>query len=329
MIWTPKSMRNFVIVQSQLKPKSIQLVGKYHHSVDDLQSNLSYTLKPLRKIDTVLLLQLAWSKRWRLLSSPIKRSATQSWNSSVVWLEVFSNTFGENRKWGLQSFTCSTIPRLGACTLNDMLFNADKSHFSSMNIKIHLSVMSAGQKRRLLRVSLLFTFSILFRRKDIAPFCRLLLHCLRQVKDIAKDSFTDFALNRAFICKWENLNIKSSGISSKVLCVPCCLVACISSVELLFSLVPAATVSTIYSSFVLLSSVQFTFIIPVVFDGIACVKCVIYFKSRNVFNQAIAWWGSVIRFNEWLRKLIVLCCCCQGWKLEADGWLMFVVERVL
>ena len=33
--------------------------------------------------------------------------------------------------------------------LNDMLFNADKSHFSSMNIKIHLSVMSAGQKRRL------------------------------------------------------------------------------------------------------------------------------------------------------------------------------------
>ena len=107
--------------------------------------------------------------------------------------------------------------------------------------------------------------------------------------------------------------------------MPCCLVACISSVELLFSLVPAATVSTIYSSFVLLSSVQFTFIIPVVFDGIACVKCVIYFKSRNVFNQAIAWWGSVIRFNEWLRKLIVLCCCCQGWKLEAD-WCLWWKE---
>jgi hypothetical protein len=53
--------------------------------------------------------------------------------------------------------------------LNDMLFNADKSHFSSMNIKIHLSVMPVGQKRRLL--SLLFTFLILFRRKDIAPFC--------------------------------------------------------------------------------------------------------------------------------------------------------------
>jgi len=44
-----------------------------------------------------------------------------------------------------------------------------------------------------------------------------------------------------------------------------------------------------------------------VFDGIACVNCVIYLKSRNVFN-------------EWLRKLIVLCCCCQGWKLEAGGW---------
>ena len=55
--------------------------------------------------------------------------------------------------------------------LNDMLFNADKSHFSSMNIKIHLSVMSAGQKRRLHVLSLLFTFLILFRRKDIAPFC--------------------------------------------------------------------------------------------------------------------------------------------------------------
>ena len=54
--------------------------------------------------------------------------------------------------------------------LNDMLFNADKSHFSIMNIKINLSVMSARQERRLL--SLLFTFLILFRRKDIAPtFC--------------------------------------------------------------------------------------------------------------------------------------------------------------
>ena len=83
--------------------------------------------------------------------------------------------------------------------------------------------------------------------------------------------------------------------------MPCCLAACFSSVELLFSLVPAATVSTNCSSFVLLSSMQFTVMIPV-FDGIACVNCVIYFKSRNVFN-------------EWLRKLIVLCC------------LLFVVVR--
>ena len=71
-----------------------------------------------------------------------------------------------------------------------------------------------------------------------------------------------------------------------------------------------ATVSTTCSSLVLLSSVQFTFMTPV-FDGIACVNCVIYFKSRNVFN-------------EWLRKLIVLCCLLLS-GLEAGGWLMFVV----
>jgi hypothetical protein len=63
----------------------------------------------------------------------------------------------------------STIPRLGVSYgVHDMLFNADKSRFSNMNIKIHLSVMAAGQKRKLL--SLLFKFLILFRRKDIA-FC--------------------------------------------------------------------------------------------------------------------------------------------------------------
>ena len=123
----------------------------------------------------------------------------------------------------------------------------------------------------------------------------------------------DFALNRAFICKWENLNITSSGISSKVFCVPCCLVACFSSVELLCSLVPAATVSTTCASFVLLSSTSAVHF----HDHGLWWNCLCEHKSRNVFNER-------------LRKLIVLCCCCcQGWKLSwrlIDVWCLWWKE---
>ena len=97
--------------------------------MDDLQSNLSYTLKPLRKIDLEQAMALALFP---------KRSATQSWKSSVVWLEVFSNTFDGillvrtasdfNLLYVLRSHDSELV-------LNDMLFNADKSHFSSMKIK--------------------------------------------------------------------------------------------------------------------------------------------------------------------------------------------------
>ena len=180
-----------------------------------------------------------------------------------------------------------------------MLINPTFRPFSTGNV-------SRTKKEATRTVSLIYIFYSISEERY-----RTLLHCLRQVKDIVKDSFTDFALNRAFICKCENLNITSSGIYIFKGLV-CALLSCCGLLIgriVIFTTVPGSSrqllVLPVQASFCFRLRLQFTFMIPV-FDGIACVNCVIYLKSRNVFN-------------EWLRKLIVLCCCCQGWNLEAGG----------
>ena len=173
----------------------------------------------------------------------------------MVRLEVFSNTFDGI----LQSFICSTIPRLGACALLMIGFSMLIHHTSRvrMNIKNHLSVMSAGQKRRLPHVlSLLFTFLILFSEERY----RTLLHCLRQVKDIAIDSFTGLVCSQSsfhmLMRKFKhyiiwNIYLQRSSVCLAVLLRASHRLNCYFHYSSRFQ---QATVSTTCSSFVLLSS---------------------------------------------------------------------------
>jgi hypothetical protein len=172
-----------------------------------------------------------------------------------VRLEVFSNTFDGI----LQSFICSTIPRLGACALLMIGFSMLIHHTSRvrMNIKNHLSVMSAGQKRRLPHVlSLLFTFLILFSEERY----RTLLHCLRQVKDIAIDSFTGLVCSQSsfhmLMRKFKHYIIWNIYLQRSCVCLAVLLRASHRSNSYFHysSRFQQATVSTTCSSFVLLSS---------------------------------------------------------------------------
>ena len=179
-----------------------------------------------------------------------------------------------------------------------MLINPTFRPFSTGNV-------SRTKKEATRTVSLIYIFYSISEERY-----RTLLHCLRQVKDIAIDSFTGLVCSQSsfhmLMRKFKHYIIWNIYLQRSCVCLAVLLRASHRSNSYFHysSRFQQATVSTTCSSFVLLSSVQFTFMTPV-FDGIACVNCVIYFKSRNVFN-------------EWLRKLIVLCCCCQGWELEDD-----------